>query len=111
MLGAVVESERARSQARTSASAEPAVPGAKGESPVPRPVERRVVTGKFSKARRTSAVDTRFPPGDDDAVLIVSKPRPESIIALFHEAKKPRRANQWGANAPPRVRKVKTCPA
>src|SRR5438128_1760954 len=74
MLGAVVERARARSQAAASPSADPAVPGANGERPVPRPVESRVVMGESLKARRTSAVDTRLPAREDDSVLIVSNP-------------------------------------
>src|SRR5258706_5165358 len=82
MLGAVVERARERNQAAARPSAEPAVPGAGGESPVPRPVASSVTAGESLNARRTSAVDTRLPAREDDSVLIVFESRPESIIAL-----------------------------
>src|SRR5215813_5229537 len=73
-LGGATARARREAQATARASADPAVPGAKGERPAPRPRERSVEIGESRNARRTSAVDRRVSPGDDGSVLIVRRP-------------------------------------
>ena len=61
---------------------EPAVPGATGESPEPKPVARRVRNGCARNARRASDIDTGSCRREDPSVLIAScSAFPESIIA------------------------------
>src|SRR5215468_10574479 len=101
-LGEADATARRKSHAAARARADPAVPGANGDSPVPSPRERRVEIGDWRNARRTSAVDRRASPGDDGAVLIESKSRPESIIAhsTARGDREATRRSRPGARAP-----------
>ena len=64
------DSIAASAAARRRPTAEPAVPGANGEKPEPKPVARNIETGFCRKARERSCVDTRSPRRDDPPVLI-----------------------------------------